>query len=758
MHAPIESDLMDWQDVRGLVGAARREDAFGEALGGSAEPPRRFAPVPGLLEGLNEPQREACTHGEGPMLIVAGPGSGKTRVITHRIAWLVTERGVHPGEILAITFTNKAAREMRERVERTLPGVKHVWISTFHAMCARILRRDIELLGGWTRRFSIYDTSDRNQLIKRILRDLNYDRNQFRPAVVGGWISDLKNRTARELEGEGFSGERLKRVMDRYEGEMRANNALDFDDLLLKVLELFELHPGVRDGYARRFRHVLVDEYQDTNRVQYQLTRHLASHHGNLTVCGDPDQSIYSWRGADIRNILDFEGDFGARRVVKLEQNYRSKGTILKAASAVIGHNLARKAKELWTDAGDGEPIALLECADENEEGRTIALQIRGLLARGVSGAEIAVFYRASFLQRALETGLRLAEVPYQVVGGLEFYARREIRDLIAHLRLIVNPGDAVAFERVVNVPQRGVGGKSLEKLAAWAAERGTTLLAASGSEEARAAIGGRAKKGLAQFHAFIEHLSVFSERGAAEALGALVDGLDVGAWLAAMDEGQGIEDREENVEELLAHAAEYDRLHPEGKLAGFLEDVALVSDVDGMQDEAQKVALMTLHAAKGLEFGHVFIAGVEDEILPHARALFEARGESDGLEEERRLFYVGMTRAKERLYLSCASVRLHYGETRWSRPSRFLDEIPRELLEGRAEDEGEQGEWEEYDPPAALPELCVGDRVEHDHFGVGHVDVLRGSGANARATVTFVRHGTKELLLSFAKLRRISG
>jgi len=733
------------------AGSARSRSAPGD---GASKHGGGGARASELLEHLNEGQRAAVTHGEGPLLILAGPGSGKTRVVTRRIAWLLTQRGVSPAEVLAITFTNKAAREMRERVEVLLPGLKGAWISTFHSLGARLLRREIEHLGGWTRDFSIYDTSDRNQLLKSLVKQLDYDTTQYRPSVLGSWISEWKNRHAGETpraEG-GLDEEVFARVFAAYHEALRANNALDFDDLLLKVLQLFEEHPGVRDAYAHRFRHVLVDEYQDTNRVQYLLARHLSGVHGNLAVCGDPDQSIYAWRGADIRNILDFERDFGSPTVVKLEQNYRSTANILAAADAVIRHNTQRKGKALRAEREEGELLHLAECGDENDEGREIAVQVQGLRARGTRLADIAVFYRANFMQRALESQLRLAKVPYTVVGGVEFYARREIRDLVAHLKLLVNPADDVAFRRVVNVPKRGVGDKGLEVLAGWAADRRLSLSQAAGSEEALAGVRGRARKGIAAFAALLAELEPWRDKPASEALEELLERFEYDAWMLELDEGNR-EDREANVDEFRAYAEEYDRLYPEGKLRGFLEDISLVSEVDGLDEDVDRVRLMTLHAAKGLEFPVVFIAGLEEELLPHGRAVAESAGD-EGLEEERRLFYVGMTRAKDRLHLSYAGQRMHFGQTSARLPSRFLEEIPGELVEGHEPEAEAEDVLGVYEAPAAqYGALAVGDRVRHAHFGEGRIERLLGSGVNARATVRFPGHGNKELLLQYAKL-----
>jgi len=741
-----------------------------------------FATPSGLLEGLNDPQREAVTHGEGPLLVLAGPGSGKTRVITRRIAWLVQERGVRPSEILAITFTNKAAGEMRERVEAMLPE-RGAWISTFHSMCARILRRDIESLGPpagssqrYTRDFTIYDTSDRNELLKKLIQSANYDATRFKPSMVGAWISASKNRGFAERpelvlgdEPGGMEHEVLAHVRRLYEAAMRKCNALDFDDLLIRVLELFEQHPGVRDAYASRFRYVLVDEYQDTNRVQYLLTKHLSGFHGNLTVCGDPDQSIYAWRGADIRNILDFEGDFGAPKVVRLEQNYRSTGNILSVAQAVIQRNRARKEKSIWTQSAPGAKVAALRCADENDEAREIAREIRSQVAAGRSPKDFAIFYRVNFMQRALESAMRLQGVPYQVVGGLEFYARREIRDLVAYLKLIVNPSDEIAFRRAVNRPQRGIGDKSVDLLVEEAAKRRLPLLEAARSDEVLAAIRGRARSGFQAFGELMSRLAPLADAPAAVALGQLIEEIDYDAWMAQMDDESGV-DREANVEELLAHAAEYDRLVSIGEmgegdakaggLRGFLQDIALVSDVDGMDETLERATLMTLHSAKGLEFPVVFIAGVEEELLPHVRALMEAEGPDPdaGVEEERRLFYVGITRAKERLVLTHAQTRLHFGQESFRSPSRFLAEIPPELLEGHEADADESEVLGTFAPPPEIPEFRVGDYVEHEHFGRGTIERLQGSGINARATVRFTTSGERQLLLQYAKLKRIGG
>jgi len=550
--------------------ARRGEAEAGTTLFGGPEPGE--AARPDLLEGLNGPQREAVTHGDGPLLILAGAGSGKTRAITRRIAWAIAERGIPAHEILAITFTNKAAGEMRERVAGLIDA-RGAWIGTFHAMCARILRRDIGLLEGYSSDFTIYDTTDRNALLRDLIKRAGYDATRFRPAAVGAWISNEKNRYAREDEVRpegGLEDDLFRRILADYGEAMRANNALDFDDLLLKVLELFEAHPGARDAYARRFRHVLVDEYQDTNRVQYLLMRHLAGFHGNLAVCGDPDQSIYAWRGADVRNILDFEHDFPGARVVRLEQNYRSTQNILDAAQAVIRHNSERKEKDLWSERGPGEKLVVVECGDEDDEAREVAMQIRALVDRGARHDAMAVFYRANFMSRAVERALRLSSIPYQIVAGTEFYQRREIKDLIAYLRLIVNPADDEAFKRAVNVPPRGVGDKSLEGLLETARQRGESLSRACRSAEARSTIRGRARGGLEAFAGLLERLEPLAGVGALLALDAVLEETAFLEHLARSADPDEV-DREANVEELRTHARSYDETWPEGGLRGFL-------------------------------------------------------------------------------------------------------------------------------------------------------------------------------------------
>ncbi|MEZ5979390.1 MAG: UvrD-helicase domain-containing protein [Planctomycetota bacterium] len=718
----------------------------------------------GLLEGLNESQRRAVLHGEGPLLILAGAGTGKTRTITRRLAWLVATGRADARGVLAITFTNKAAREMRERVEELLP-TSGMWIATFHSACARVLRRDIELLEGYTRDFTIVDSNDKKQLLKELVKELGYAPERFRPALLSGWISNVKTNAHSPEDAEealGFEDEVLAKLRFAYEDRMRAQNQLDFDDLLLKVLEIFDRFPGVRDTYAHQFRYVLVDEYQDTNRVQYLLARHFASAWGNIAVCGDPDQSIYSWRGADIRNILDFEQDFGDATVVKLEQNYRSTRNVLAAAQGLIRNSSERKEKELYSSREDGPHVRVVQCSDEVEEAEWIAREVKRLVDAGVRKDEIAVLYRVHFMQRVVERALRDNSITYRVAGGLEFYERREIKDLLAYLQLLVNPRSDLATRRAINVPPRGIGDTSVDRLVQWAADRRVPLTRAIASEEARALIRGRARKGLEAFAQLLDLFEGAAQRPPHQVLGRLVEELEWFDYVHGLDEKDGTT-RVENVEEFLASVERFENEREDATLTDFLADVALVSDLDhfGGSDEREPkaaeegdgtgaVTLMTLHSAKGLEFDAVFLPGLEEELLPHARALEDDAG---GVDEERRLLYVGMTRAREHLALSHTQSRTYFGTNTWREPSRFLDELPRDVVEGAGvEEEDDTDVLGEFEPEYGGG-LSEGDWVVHPSFGAGLVERLVGSGQNARATVTFRGAGTKVLLLAYAKL-----
>ena len=724
-----------------------------------------------LLDDLNPPQREAVLHGEGPLLILAGAGSGKTRVITRRIAHLILSGRVDPMEILAITFTNKAAREMKDRVLRFVPRTD-LWISTFHSMAARILRREAQAV-GYGNDFTIYDTYDRGQCLRGVLKELDLDEEVHKPGPLGHRISDRKNRGLAPGEADVETGHVdpiLARIEKAYAAKLLQSQAMDFDDLLLKLLEVLETKPELARKYSERFRFVLVDEYQDTNHLQYRITAALAGKHRNLCVCGDPDQSIYGWRGADLRNILDFEREFAPVTVVRLETNYRSKRNILDAAQAVIERNQKRKAKRLLTESEAGEKLVWIEADDELDEARTLAGWIRTLTSGG-SGShhfrDIAVFYRANFLQRAVERGLRDAGIPYRVAAGLEFFERREIKDLLAYLRLLVNGRDDVSFGRIVNVPARSIGDTTLEKLRAEAARLGVPLLEAASRREVRAAIGGRAKNAIEGFLQIMDRLRPLADGPAERALTEIIQATRYEDHCGTLGETADIE-RVENVHELVVSAAEYDARDPDGGARGFLAEVSLVSDTDRLEGEADHVTLMTLHSAKGLEFPVVFIVGAEDGLLPHRRSVQERAGD-DGLEEERRLFYVGLTRARERVFLSRARYRMQFGAALGSFvgetiPSRFVLEIPGSLLEGRESlaerDEGPEAEGFDVQvaPRGAHGRYAAGDFVRHAHFGVGKIVELRGTGPNARAVVFFRDIGEKQLLLQYAQLEKVTG
>jgi DNA helicase-2/ATP-dependent DNA helicase PcrA len=681
-----------------------------------------------LLEGLNEPQREAVTHGEGPLLILAGAGSGKTRVLAHRIAFLIYTDQAQAGEILAITFTNKAAKEMRERVERLLGwGTRSMWLMTFHAACARILRAEAERL-GYTRQFTIYDQADARRLAKRSADAVGVDPKRFTPAAILNQISAAKNKlidaaSYQQSVGSQFE-EMVGEVYGIYERDLHRMNAMDFDDLLFRTVNLLELYPEVRERYSTAFRHVLVDEYQDTNHAQYRMLQLLVGGgrppsgqaepgdrptyagpvgHRNLAVVGDDAQSIYSFRGADVRNILDFQEDFPDARVVKLEQNYRSTETILGAANAVIANNRGGIAKRLWSDLGQGDQIQLRPLDDEHAEARYVVGEIQRLVDEGASRAEIAVLYRTNAMSRVIEDTLVRREIAYQVIGGTKFYERAEIKDAIAYLSLLANPFDVVSFTRVANSPRRGIGQTSLSRIVAHSATIGVSVWEVAQAPEAIPGLGTAAIKALRRFMDTMEDLRVLTglppvggepeqqagEEGAesarrqvpiAELLEAM---LSQSGYIDALEADRTIEaqGRIENLEQLVEVGREFDveagAGGDEGGLDVFLQQIALVADADSRTDEAGLVTLMTLHNAKGLEYPIVFIAGCEEGVFPHSRALDEG-----SLEEERRLFYVGITRAMRQLYLTYARRRAVFGAQTFGMPSRFLDEIPGDLME----------------------------------------------------------------------------
>jgi DNA helicase-2/ATP-dependent DNA helicase PcrA len=706
-----------------------------------------------LLQDLNPPQREAVTHPGGPLLILAGAGSGKTRVLAYRVAHLLRERRIPPGRILAVTFTNKAANEMRERVDRLLGGgiTRAMWIGTFHHICSRILRRNGDRV-GIDRNFVIYDDDDQRAVLRRILKDLGLDDRRFPPGVMLAYIDKAKNEAVGHLayaeQASGFYEEVVARVYRAYQTALREANALDFDDLLLGALQLFTEAPDVLDEYQERFEHVLVDEYQDTNHAQYLIVKTLAEKHRNLLVVGDDDQSIYRFRGSDIRNILDFERDYPDVTVIKLEQNYRSTKSILAAAGGVIAHNPHRHAKRLWTANAQGELLSLYEAYDGHDEARMIADEIRRL-RDGLRYRDMVVLYRTNAQSRLFEEQFLRVGIPYTIVGGVRFYERKEVRDLIAYLRLALNPGDDASFTRVVNVPRRGIGDISLERLGAFARRQGLGLLEALARPEGTAELPKGAQGAASEFAGLMERLRDRVHRVRAT---DLLEAAIVETGYQPMLEAEGTDEaygRLENLRELVTVAQEFENTTGETTLDAFLQHLALVTDLDTWQQDVDRTTLMTLHSAKGLEFAVVFLAGLEEGLFPHTRSLEE----EGGLEEERRLCYVGMTRAKQRLYLSHARNRTIFGTTTPAVASRFLEEIPPELIARIQEAPPPEAVWPDED--REVPSFAAGDQVRHATFGAGRVLDVEGEGVRAVVTVKFAQ-GVKRLALGYAPLERV--
>jgi DNA helicase-2/ATP-dependent DNA helicase PcrA len=736
--------------------------------------------IEALLEGLNPPQRDAVTHGEGPLLILAGAGSGKTRVLTHRIAWLLRTKQARPDEILAITFTNKAAQEMRERVELLVGrATRAMWVMTFHSACARMLRADAHRL-GYTRQFTIYDAADSRRLIKKCLDDLDVDPKRYTPRAMQAQISDAKNklRSADDYRGlvGSFFEQTVADVYEQYERELHRANAMDFDDLLFRAVNVLELFQEVRDRYAQAFRWILVDEYQDTNRAQYRWLQLLSSERRNLAVVGDDDQSVYAFRGADIRNILDFEDDYPEAHVVRLEQNYRSTQTILSAANAVVSNNRGRMVKSLWTEIGEGDPSTVRELADEHAEARYVVAEVERLVDEGVSRAELAVFYRTNAQSRVLEDMLVRAQIGYQVIGGTKFYERAEIKDAMSYLTFLLNPADGGAFTRIANSPKRGIGQTSLSRVLAHAGTMDLTPWEAAASPEQVPMLGKAAQKALGRFMSTMERLR---ERADSDApVGdVLEEVLRETGYLEALAAERTIEaqGRIENLEELVRVAREYDATATPADdtrpLEEFLQQIALLSDADARRDDEGLVTLMTLHNAKGLEFPIVFIIGCEDGVFPHSRALDEG-----DVEEERRLAYVGITRAMRDLYITYARRRNAFGANSFGLRSRFIDEIPRELTDqpdrnavgiGRPAGAGRMASWataaaasaEATGSPgrgggdAAGQVFRMGDDVVHAAFGEG---VVTGVEPGGIVVVRFAGDGSeRKLMADYAPNRR---
>ena len=779
-----------------------------------AAPQSSPAPVASdeLLDGLNDQQRKAVLHEGGPVLVVAGAGSGKTRVLTRRIAYLVGARGVHPGSILAITFTNKAAAEMRERVQDLVGNrAKSMWVSTFHSACVRILRSEIDAL-GFKKNFSIYDSTDSKRLMTMVLKDQGTDPKKFPVRQVQNWVSNCKNELigpaafAENDEGPSGNVEIMAEAYKEYARRLKAANALDFDDLIMLTVELFEKFPDIREKYRRRFRQVLVDEYQDTNHAQYMLIKQLCGQFptpegepvivpSELMVVGDSDQSIYAFRGATIRNILDFEKDFPGAETILLEQNYRSTQTVLSAANAVIKHNSGRPEKNLWSDSGDGEKIVGYVADTEHDEARYIAQVIDQLVENGHKYSDVAVFYRTNAQSRPIEEVFIRVGLPYRVVGGVRFYVRKEVRDAIAYLRAISNPADDVSLLRVINTPKRGIGDRAQQALQDYAAYNQSSVSEAIANLDEIPGIATRSRNQIKAFSELLAHWRQLDADGsvASDVLQAVLTESGLLDELKASKDPQD-ETRVENLVELVAVAQEFvaqagavdleevdehleagglagGMAEPDQSLAVFLERVALVADSDQIPDAGDGlgvVTLMTLHTAKGLEFDTVFLTGLEDGVFPHSRSM----GDRSELSEERRLAYVGITRARKRLYLTRASVRSVWGSPSYNPVSRFVEEIPDELIDWRrtghdvsawqnkpirpSHDEGASVFGSGRGKPKVEDQLRVGDRVLHTSFGMGDVLAVNGSGSNATVDVDFGSLGKKRLALRYAPMEKL--
>ncbi|MFY9588342.1 MAG: DNA helicase PcrA [Actinomycetota bacterium] len=726
-----------------------------------AEIAERPAPTPrkDLLEDLNPVQREAVVHDGGPLLVVAGAGSGKTKVLTHRIAYLIRERKVSPFAILAITFTNKAAGEMKDRVGG-LVGSKlgqAMWVMTFHSACSRILRKEANRL-GFTSSFTIYDQADSERLIAYCSKDLEVDPRRFTPRMIKNAIGKAKDTlidedTYANAAGDNWHERTVAEIYALYQSRLRAANAMDFDDLIMNTVHLFRLFDDVLEAYRNKFLHVLVDEFQDTNHAQYVLAKLLAERDRNIAVVGDLDQSIYKFRGADFTNVLRFEEDFPDARVITLEQNYRSTQTILSAANAVIENNQMRKPKTLWTEMAGGELITRYHAENEHEEAAWISREIERLREEeSRKFSDVALFYRTNAQSRVLEEIFVRVGIPYRVVGSLKFYDRKEIKDALAYLRVLVNPADEVSLRRIVNVPKRGIGDQTVAAIDRFGKANEITMSDALERADENPDLGPRAKTAAANVGALLRVLREIAERGSdpADVLEAV---LERTGYIEELDADGSIEalGRVENLKELVGVSREFAGENPEGGVREFLEQVALVSDADELVEEEGAVTMMTMHIAKGLEFPVVFMVGMEDGVFPHMRSMTDPAE----LEEERRLAYVGITRAKERLYLTHAWSRSLYGGSNYNPPSRFLHEIPEELVR-LIESTGESDESQIPPTERRTLSLAVGDEVFHERWGRGVVTAVSGRGQNAEASVHFEDEGTKRLLLAYAPLQRV--
>ncbi len=733
------------------------------------------------IKGLNPQQADAVQTVNGPMLILAGAGSGKTKVLTCRIAHLL-EQGVRPYKILAITFTNKAAKEMRERVDKMVgEAAKDVWLHTFHAFCAKVLRMDITGLGaGYTSNFAIYDTTDTKNLMKQILQELNLDEKRFQPAAVCGRISNAKNQLQSPEDyaqaAADFYDQKVAEIYKIYEAKLQQNNAMDFDDLLLLTLKLLQENAEVREKYQNKFDYIMVDEYQDTNRVQYLLTKFLAAKHNNICVVGDADQSIYGWRGADIRNILDFEKDYPNAKLVKLEQNYRSTQVILDAANAVIDNNTGRKPKNLWTANGNGKEITYFQAVDERDEARFVIEKLQELQrAKNTKLGDMAVLYRTNTQSRVFEEMLIKSGIGYNIVGGTKFYERKEIKDIIAYLRLIFNPNDSLSLLRIINVPRRGIGDATLGKVQAYAAENNMTLFDATSNAGDIPGLGSRFVTKLEELSSIIFELMNTAQEVPVKQL--IDDVMSKTGYLEELQNSKSAQDqsRVENLMELLSVAEDFAKSGEEDSLENFLGHVALVSDIDDAELGDEQITLMTLHSAKGLEFPVVFLVGMEEGIFPHARTLMD----EEEIEEERRLCYVGITRAERNLFMSNARSRNIFGHTVSYPPSRFLQEVPRNLISvfkrpqvqrviqqtaPQREKRAVNTSWSWNPKNSFIPKEAIansntfsaGEKVSHAKWGVGTVVSVANTADGQEVKVAFAGAGIRSLLTKYAVLKKV--
>nr|WP_179949611.1 DNA helicase PcrA [Companilactobacillus suantsaicola] len=738
-----------------------------------------------LLKGLNPEQQDAVKATQGPLLIMAGAGSGKTRVLTHRVAYLIEEENVMPWHVLAITFTNKAAKEMKERIGKLLDeSASDVWVSTFHSLCVRILRRDIDKMGK-PKTFTIADPSEQRTLMKQILTKMNLDPKRYDPRALLGTISNAKNEL---LTPERYAQvaaspyeQTVASVYDAYAKEMDRNNSLDFDDLIMTTSQLFDENPDVLEKYQEKFQYIHVDEYQDTNEAQYKLVKQLGGKYRNVCVVGDADQSIYGWRGANIQNIMNFEKDYPEATTIKLEQNYRSTKTILKAANEVINHNSNRKPKELWTDNADGEKIKFYRGQNESDEALFVVDQIKNLLLQGFNYGDFAVLYRTNAQSRTFEEKLMQANMPYKIIGGHKFYDRKEIKDVLGYLRLVANHDDSMSFQRVINSPKRGIGPGTIEKLQNYADEHGWSLLEAAENIEL-SPLGAKPRKTIGHFAKVIDDLTKLSET---ESMTVLMNHLlEDSGYVDDLKQQNNLESqaRIENIEELLTVTTQFDQAYEpdpevdETRLTTFLTELSLVSDQDDIEEEQTEVTLMTLHAAKGLEFPVVFLVGMEEGIFPLGRSLLK----EDDLEEERRLAYVGITRAEKRLYLTNAFSRTLYGRTQNNPTSRFVEEINDDALEPVNTNAGNLGSRNEsfkqrrrraatsatFTSPTLKAKGAqgaeklhwnVGDKVDHKKWGRGTVVKVNGDGKNAELDIAFDSQGIKRLLAEYAPIKKVT-